>query len=135
VTIDNGTVAEGQSSRESGATIAMMDSSGPFDYHLTRKLLDLCREHEIQHQRDLFRHYRCDSASAVEAGNDTRTALICFGIDASHGYERTHLNALRSLAELTGLYLQSEPVFMKDKSKLVQFGEFSKQVDSFLENK
>jgi peptidase M42 family hydrolase len=135
VTIDNGTVAEGQNSRESGVTIAMQDSSGPFDYHLTRKLLKLCSDYEIQHQRDVFRHYRCDSASAVEAGNDTRTALICFGIDASHGYERTHLHALRSLAELTGLYLQSEPVFMKDKSELANFGDFSKQVDTFLENK
>ncbi len=135
VTIDNGTVAPGQNSRESGVTVAMKDSSGPFDYHLTRRLLDLCRTYEIQHQRDVFRHYRCDSASAVEAGNDTRTALICFGLDASHGYERTHLNALRSLAELTGLYLQTEPVFMKDKTELADFGDFSEQVDTFLENK
>lgn len=135
VTIDNATAAPGQNSRESGVTVAMMDSSGPFDYHLTRKLLDLCSEYEIQHQRDVFRHYRCDSASAVEAGNDTRTALICFGIDASHGYERTHLNALRSLAELTTLYLQSEPTFMKDEADLATFSDFSKQIDSFLEKK
>jgi len=113
----------------------MMDSSGPFDFHLTRKLIDICQSYEIQHQRDVFRHYRCDSASAVEAGNDTRTALICFGIDASHGYERTHLNALRSLAELTTLYLQSEPTFMKDKAELAEFADFSKQFDEFLEHK
>ncbi len=135
VTIDNGTVAPGQNSRESGVTLAMMDSSGPFDFHLTRKLIDICQSYEIQHQRDVFRHYRCDSASAVEAGNDTRTALICFGIDASHGYERTHLNALRSLAELTTLYLQSEPTFMKDKAELAEFADFSKQFDEFLEHK
>lgn len=135
VTIDNGTVAPGQNSRESGVTLAMMDSSGPFDFHLTRKLIDLCQTFEIQHQRDVFRYYRCDSASAVEAGNDTRTALICFGLDGSHGYERTHLNALRSIAELTTLYLQSEPVFMKDKADLSQFSDFTKQVDHFLEHK
>ena len=135
VTIDNGTVAPGQTSRESGVTLAMMDSSGPFDFHLTRKLISLCQDYDIQHQRDVFRHYRCDSASAVEAGNDTRTALICFGIDASHGYERTHLNALRSLAELTALYLQTEPTFMKDKRELSTFGDFSPQIDTFLEHK
>jgi peptidase M42 family hydrolase len=33
VTIDNGTTAPGQNSRETGATIAMADSTGPFDYH------------------------------------------------------------------------------------------------------
>lgn len=135
VTIDNGTVASGQSSRESGVTLAMMDSSGPFDIHLTRKLINLCLKFDIQHQRDIFRYYRCDSASAVEAGNDTRTALICFGIDASHGYERTHLNALRSIAELTTLYLQTEPTFMKDKADLTGFSDFSKQVDHFMEHK
>jgi len=135
VTIDNGTVAPGQCSRESGVTLAMMDSSGPFDFHLTRKLINLCLKFDIQHQRDIFRYYRCDSASAVEAGNDTRTALICFGIDASHGYERTHLNALRSIAELTALYLQTEPTFMKDKADLTGFSDFSKQVDNFMEHK
>lgn len=135
VTIDNGTVAPGQNSRESGVTVAMMDSSGPFDFHLTRKLIDLCQTFEIQHQRDVFRHYRCDSASAVEAGNDTRTALICFGLDASHGYERTHLNALRSIAELTALYLQTAPTFMKDQADLSQFSDFSQQVDHFMEHK
>ncbi|MEJ2470790.1 MAG: osmoprotectant NAGGN system M42 family peptidase [Desulfuromonadales bacterium] len=134
VTIDNGTAAPGQNSRESGVTVAMMDSSGPFDFHLTRKLLALCREYDILHQRDVFRHYRCDSASAVEAGNDTRTALICFGIDASHGYERTHLNALRSLAELTTLYLQSEPTFMKDEADLSNFRDFTQQVETFREH-
>ena len=41
VTIDNATVAQGQASRESGVTLAMMDSSGPFDFHLTRKLISL----------------------------------------------------------------------------------------------
>ncbi len=135
VTIDNATAAPGQNSRESGVTVAMMDSSGPFDFHLTRKLLALCREYDILHQRDVFRHYRCDSASAVEAGNDTRTALICFGIDASHGYERTHLNALRSLAELTTLYLQSAPTFMKDEADLANFRDFTQQVDTFREHK
>jgi len=70
LTVDTATPAEGQNSREFGVTIAMMDSSGPFDYHLTHKLIDLCHIHKIPHQRDVFLHYRCDSASAVEAGND-----------------------------------------------------------------
>lgn len=109
VTIDNGTVAPGQNSREYGVTIAMADSTGPFDMALTRSLLALCEAQNIPHQRDVFRYYRCDSASAIEAGNDIRTALVCFGIDASHGYERTHVNALESLVRLLALYLQSPP--------------------------
>ncbi|MDX1654900.1 MAG: osmoprotectant NAGGN system M42 family peptidase [Candidatus Competibacteraceae bacterium] len=125
VSIDNATPAPGQNSRESGVTIAMKDSTGPFDYHLTHKLIRLCQEHDIGHQRDVFKYYRCDSASAVEAGNDMRTALVCFGVDGSHGYERTHLNSLRSLAELLTLYMQSEPTFMRDKD------HFSKSLEDF----
>ena len=118
VTIDNGTQAPGQNSSEFGVTIAMADSTGPFDYHLTRKLVDLCDEHGIPHHKDIFRYYRCDSASAVEAGNDIRTALITFGIDASHGYERIHQHALISLAELVGLYAQSPVRIMRDAREL-----------------
>jgi peptidase M42 family hydrolase len=127
VTIDNGTVAPGQASRESGATICMSDSAGPFDFHLTRRLIDLCEANDIQYQRDVFRFYRSDSASALEAGNDLRTALICFGIDSSHGYERTHLNALRSLAELSCLYLQSDILFGRDAEALTGLDGFPTQ--------
>ncbi len=107
VTVDNGTTAPGQSSREFGVTIAMADMTGPFDLHLTRKLVRLCREHDIRHQTDVFRYYRSDSAAALEAGHDIRTALVTFGVDASHGYERIHMHALRSTAELLTAYATS----------------------------
>jgi putative aminopeptidase FrvX len=90
--------------------------SGPFDYHLTHRMLQLCQEFEIPHQRDIFRYYRSDSAAAVEAGNDLRTALAAFGIDASHGWERIHWNALESLAQLVALYMQSPPLYERDRS-------------------
>jgi putative aminopeptidase FrvX len=102
VTVDTGPVAPIQAGDEFGVTICMKDSAGPFDYHLTHKLLALCKDYGIRHQRDVFRHYRCDSASAIEAGNDIRTALVCFGTDATHGYERCHLRALQALGELLG---------------------------------
>lgn len=118
VAIDNGTQAPGQASREHGVTVAMADQTGPFDFHLTRMLLDLARSHGIGHQRDVFRYYRCDAASAVEAGNDIRTALLTFGIDASHGYERIHLDALESLARLLALYVQCPPAVQRDAKPL-----------------
>lgn len=118
VTIDNGTQAQGQNTTEHVVTIAMKDSAGPFDWHLTHKLLDLCDDHGIQCERDVFRYYRSDSASAIEAGNDIRTALVCFGVDASHGYERTHLDSLRAVAELVALYLQCEPAVRRDRQEL-----------------
>jgi len=114
VVVDNGCSAEGQNSSEFGVTIGMADMTGPFDYHSTRKLIDLCEEHDIKHQRDVFRFYRSDSASAIEAGADVRTALATFGIDASHGYERIHMHALRSIAELLTAYAASPVGIQRD---------------------
>ena len=101
-----------------------MDSSGPFDWHLTRHLLHLCRSHAIDHARDVFRFYRSDAASAVEAGNDIRTALLCFACDASHGYERTHEDSLSALGRLLAAYMLSPPLFQRDVKALGPLGDF-----------
>jgi len=127
VTIDNGTSAPGQNSEEFGVTVAMADQSGPFDYHLTHKLVRLCREHEIRFQKDIFRYYRSDSASALEAGADVRTALITFGVDASHGYERIHMHALRSLAELITAYITSDVEIGRDALEMAGLKGFTTQ--------
>ncbi|MCT8998265.1 osmoprotectant NAGGN system M42 family peptidase [Chelativorans intermedius] len=127
VTIDNGTTAPGQNSSEFGVTIAMADQSGPFDYHLTKKLVDLCREEDIRFQKDIFRYYRSDSASALEAGHDVRTALIAFGVDASHGYERIHVHALRSVAELTTAYVVSPLEIERDVEDVSDIEGFTEQ--------
>lgn len=126
VSIDNGTVAPGQNSREHGVTIAMGDSTGPFDYHLTHHLLNLCAKNAIGHQRDIFKYYRCDSASALEAGNDIRTALVTFGVDASHGYERTHLDALLSVTRLMVAYCQTNLVYQRQRKHLGTLQTFPK---------
>lgn len=127
IAVDNGTSAPGQNSAEFGVTIAMADRSGPFDYHLTRQLAQLCEENDIFHQKDVFRHYRSDVASAVEAGHDVRTALICFGIDASHGWERIHIHALRSLAELITAYLLGPVAFTRDAEEVSTLKGFTRQ--------
>lgn len=127
VVIDNAPVAPPQNATEYGVTIGMMDQTGPFDYHLSRKLIDLCRRHAIDMARDVFRHYRSDSASAIEAGSDTRTALVCFGVDGSHGFERTHMSSLLAVAELLSVYVQSEPTFFRDKDEMASLNGFPHQ--------
>ncbi len=127
VAIDNGTTAPGQNSDEFGVTVAMGDETGPFDYHLTRRLVELCREHDIRYQKDVFRYYRSDSASAIEAGADVRTALVTFGVDASHGYERIHLHALRSLSELMTVYVASPVTITRDFNETAELEGFTRQ--------
>ena len=125
--IDNGTTAPGQNSSEFGVTVAMADQTGPFDFHLTKKLVRLCVEEDIRYQKDVFRYYRSDSASAIEAGHDVRTALITFGVDASHGYERIHIHALRSLAELVTAYVTSPVEIERDRNLHAGLKGFTRQ--------
>lgn len=123
VSIDNGTIAPQQYTSEYGVTVAMQDSSGPFDRQLTQSLIQLCEQNEITYSRDVFRFYRSDAAAAVEAGNDIRTALLCFSLDSSHGYERTHIDSLTALADLLVQYVTSKPLFQRDEEALGSVGD------------
>ncbi|MDY7561149.1 osmoprotectant NAGGN system M42 family peptidase [Pseudomonas sp. 10B1] len=125
VGIDIAPVAPGQHSNEHAVSVAMQDSGGPYDYHLSRHLLQLGLENELPIRRDVFRYYFSDAHSAVTAGHDIRTALLAFGCDATHGYERTHIDSLSALSRLLGAYILSPPVFASDaqpaKSSLERF--------------
>ena len=131
IAVDNAVVAPGQQSREECANIAMLDSTGPFDYHFSRRLIALCDEHGVPNRRDTFRYYRSDAASAVEAGLEMRTALVGFGVDSSHGHERTHLDGVKHVAELLSLYLQTDLTFpdwdTTERGPLVEFPSRSVQ--------
>lgn len=111
VSVDNAVCAPGQQSIEHGVTIPMADMHGPFDYHLTRKLCRIAREERIPHSRDIFRYYRSDVAAAIEAGAGTRAALVGFGLDGSHGWERTHIDSLEATYLLLDKWLSTPLTF------------------------
>ena len=111
ISVDNAVCAPGQHSIEHGVTIPMADMSGPFDYHLTRRLCRLCRDADIPFARDTFRWYRSDVAAAIEAGAGTRAALIAFGLDSSHGWERTEVASVHAVAQLLTVWLQTPLTF------------------------
>jgi peptidase M42 family hydrolase len=134
IAVDNGTIAPEQNTSEYGVTIAMQDSSGPFDYYLSRRLSTLCESFEIEHSRDVFRHYRSDAAAALEAGNDIRTALVCFALDSSHGYERTHADSIASVAMLLALYMQTHMLFEHDKVALGPLSDFPEDQSEWEDN-
>jgi peptidase M42 family hydrolase len=117
ISVDNAVCAPGQHSLEDGVTIPMADMHGPFDYHLTRKLCRLAEEREIPFARDVFRYYRSDAAAAIEAGANTRAALVGFGLDGSHGWERTHIDSLEASYNLLHAWLQTPLTFAKWDAK------------------
>jgi len=127
IVIDIAMIAPGQNSTDVSTTLVMMDEAGPFDYHLNKKLADICKDKNIPYEKDIFRYYRSDSASAIEAGSDIRTALVGFGVDASHGYERTHISTLENSGKLIFHYLQSDPTFKRDRNDLSNMNGFPNQ--------
>jgi peptidase M42 family hydrolase len=117
ISVDNAVCAPGQHSIEDGVTIPMADMHGAFDYHLTRKLCRLAEERDIRCARDVFRYYRSDAAAAIEAGAGTRAALVGFGLDGSHGWERTHIDSLEAAYCLLHAWLQTPLTFAKWDAK------------------
>ncbi|WP_447590552.1 osmoprotectant NAGGN system M42 family peptidase [Aquipseudomonas campi] len=129
VGIDIAPVAPGQQSTEHCVSVALQDSGGPYDYHLSRHLLKLAEQEDVPVRRDLFRYYHSDAQSAITAGHDTRAALLAFGCDATHGYERTHIDSLVALTRLLGAYMMSPPVFASDAGADHSLERFSHQIE------
>lgn len=108
VTVDMAAVGEGQSSDEFHATLCVKDSGGPYHHDLSQRLRQLAEEHDIPHVVDIYPYYGSDGEAFWRAGGDVAVALIGPGVDASHNYERTHVDALLATTRWITAYLLSE---------------------------
>ena len=102
--VDMGCVGEDLACTERQVSICAKDTSGPYDYEMTGRLIDLATQHQLPFAVDIYPHYSSDASVALSAGCDTRCALIGPGVHASHGMERTHIDALMATLRLIGLY-------------------------------
>ena len=106
--VDMGCVGDDLSCTERQVSICAKDNGGPYDYGMVSRLVKLAADNGVDCAVDIYPHYGSDVAAAWEAGMDARAALIGPGVHASHGMERTHLDALRATLKLAGLYLELE---------------------------
>ncbi|WP_297458063.1 M42 family metallopeptidase [Thermococcus sp.] len=106
--VDMGVVGEGVYGKETAVSIAAKDSSGPYDYEMTSKLIELAEKNDIPHVVDVFPYYGSDGSAALRAGWDFRVALIGPGVHASHGMERTHVKGLLATKELIRAYIEEK---------------------------
>ncbi len=105
LTVDMAAIGAGQASNEFDVTICAKDSGGPYHVDITRKLIRLAQAAEIPYKVDIYPHYGSDGEAYWRAGGDVRVGLVGPGVDASHSYERTHIDSLRHTAELIAAYL------------------------------
>ena len=105
--IDMGAMGGDLNGSEVKVSICAKDSSGPYDYEMTNRLIALAKENEIPYVVDVFPHYGSDVSAALRGGNNIRGALIGQGVNASHGMERTHEKGLMATLELVKAYVTS----------------------------
>jgi len=105
IALDMAAVGEGQTSDEYSVTICVKDSSGPYDYELSRRLQRIAAAEGLNYRVDIYPHYGSDASAALRAGGQFKAALVGPGIDASHSYERVHVDALDQTARLLLAYL------------------------------
>nr|WP_204402833.1 M42 family metallopeptidase [Alkaliphilus hydrothermalis] len=105
IAVDMGCIGDDLTCTEYDVSICAKDSSGPYDYNMTTRLVKLAEEFELDFAVDIYPMYGSDVSAALRAGNNIRGALIGPGVHASHGMERTHYNALENTIKLLYLYL------------------------------
>jgi putative aminopeptidase FrvX len=105
VVVDMAAVGKGQSSDEFHATLCIKDSGGPYHHGLSQHLRRLAEQHQIPYKVDIYPYYGSDGEAFWRAGGDVAVALIGPGVDASHNYERTHIDALVATTQWLLAYL------------------------------
>lgn len=105
VTVDMAAIGDGQTSDEFHATLCVKDSGGPYHFGLNQKMRQLAQEYNIPNKVDIYPYYGSDGEAFWRAGGDVAVALIGPGVDASHNYERTHIDALVATTQWIIAYL------------------------------
>ena len=106
IAVDMGCIGDDLSCTEQDVSICAKDSSGPYDYDLTNKMIELAKGNNINHAIDIYPYYGSDVSAAMRGGNDIKGALIGPGVHASHGMERTHIDAVKATIELLYHYVK-----------------------------
>jgi putative aminopeptidase FrvX len=105
VAVDMAAIGDGQTSDEFHATLCVKDSGGPYHHGLSNKMRQLADKFDIPYKVDIYPYYGSDGEALWRAGGDVAVALIGPGVDASHNYERTHIDALVATTQWIMAYL------------------------------
>ena len=105
LTVDMAAIGDGQTSDEYNTTLCVKDSGGPYHHGLSQKMRALAEKYDIPYKTDIYPYYGSDGEAFWRAGGDVAVTLIGPGVDASHNYERTHIDALVATTNWISAYL------------------------------
>jgi len=104
--VDMGCIGEDLSCTERQVSICCKDSSGPYDYNIISKLVEVSKANNIDFATDIYPYYGSDVSAALHGGHDIKGALIGPGVHASHGMERSHAFAVENTFNLLINYIK-----------------------------
>ncbi|WP_159883562.1 M42 family metallopeptidase [Paenibacillus puerhi] len=104
--VDMGAIGDDLSCTEYDVSICAKDSSGPYDYAMTTRLIELAEREGLSYAVDVYPHYGSDASASLRGGSNIRAALLGPGVHASHAMERTHRQAILHTASLLGAYVR-----------------------------
>lgn len=105
ISVDMGCIGKDLNCTEYDVSICAKDSSGPYDYNIITKLINLSKEEKLNYAVDIYPFYGSDASAALRAGNNIKAGLIGPGVSASHGMERTHWHGVENTLKLLIAYL------------------------------
>lgn len=108
IVVDMACVGDGQNGDEFHCSICLKDSSGPYSKSLSEKLAGIANLRGIDLRPDIYPYYGSDGSAYWRSGGRAEVALIGPGVDNSHAYERTHIDALVDTAQLLVEYFIEE---------------------------
>lgn len=106
IAVDMGCIGEDLACTEFDVSICAKDSSGPYDREMITLLKHMAEAKSLKHVIDIYPMYGSDVSAALRGGANIKGALIGPGVMASHGMERTHIDAVEATYELLKSYLQ-----------------------------
>ncbi len=105
ISVDMGCVGNGLQCTERQVSICAKDSGGPYDKDVTDRLVSAAKAEGADYAIDIYPFYGSDVEATLKAGYDIKHGLIGPGVYASHGYERSHVNAVLSTLKVLKGYL------------------------------
>ena len=79
----------------------------PYDREGTLLLKQLAERENIPYRIDTYLYYSTDASASVRSGKDVRAVCFGPGAEATHHYERTHIDSVRASTQLLAAWLQA----------------------------
>lgn len=112
IAVDVGPVATEYGTRLSGGPIIVyQDAFSVYDKRTSDNLVSLARELGQEPQCAIWGNYGSDASLAQSRGQSARSALICFPVENTHGFEIMHKESISQCANLLAAFLCKSALF------------------------